>query len=338
MIIGKKESRHARGSQKQGRRTSRTHAGSQGKHKAGTWKSFWRLNWRMGSDALKRLALTPVASLMTIMVLGVALALPASFSVMLANLKMAAGGENIASARVSLYLDSGIDDKQALRLCADLMRDTAIQSAVYISPSKGLADFEEYSGLGEALRLLENNPLPGVIEVEPKDTSPLAIDSLKNRLKRTGGVVEVRVDSAWLKRLDAMLELGERVLIGLSLLICAAVLLIIGNTIRLLVVSRSDEIRVIKLVGGSDAFVILPFLYSGLWYGLAGGVLCWLIISSLWFMVSGPATELAVLYQSSFRPGPPDSTTSLLLIGGGALMGILGAWLASWRQLRQIAP
>ena len=302
------------------------------------WKTLSRLHQQIGKEALGRILATPIASLMTVLVLGIALSLPAALSMTLDNLRTAVGGGEVTSVRVSLYLKSGTDNAKASRMREDLASDKAIAKAIYISPTQGLAEFEKYSGLGEALRLLDQNPLPGVIEVEPVDTSPLAVGNLQNRLVRMGGVEEARVDSEWLKRLNAILTLGGRILTGVTLLIVAAVLLAVGNTIRLLVLNRRDEIRVIKLVGGSDGFVILPFLYSGFWYGLVGGVLAWLIICMLWLTLSGPASQLATLYQSTFRPGFPGLGMTLLLVVGGAGMGIIGALLASWRQLRDIDP
>ncbi|CAM3605716.1 permease-like cell division protein FtsX [Parendozoicomonas haliclonae] len=305
---------------------------------AGRWSNLWRLHRQFGRESLQRLLATPAASLMTVLVLGIALALPAALSLTLENLKTVAGNSNVTSARISLYLENQVSEKDARRMREDLLKDSGIAAAVYISPTQGLAEFEKYSGLGDALRLLDSNPLPGVIEVEASDSSPLAVSNLQNRLKRVDGVAELRVDSEWLKKLNAIVTLGDRILTGLSVLICLAVLLVVGNTIRLLVVNRRDEIRVIKLVGGSDGFVLLPFLYSGFWYGLAGGVLCWLIVACLWLAVSGPASDLATLYQSTFRPEFPGLNMTLLLIGGGAFMGVSGALLSSWRQLRDIDP
>ncbi|WP_281645859.1 permease-like cell division protein FtsX [Parendozoicomonas sp. Alg238-R29] len=304
----------------------------------GHWKILIALHRKVARDALSRILETPLASLVTVLVLGVAMSLPAALSMTLDNLRDVAGSSQVTSVRVSLYLASRITDDQASRMREDLASDQAIKRVIYISPSQGLAEFEKYSGLGEALRLLDNNPLPGVLEVEPKDSSPLAVSNLKNRLIRMGGVDEVRVDSDWLKRLNAMLTLGDRILTGVSILIFLAVLLAVGNTIRLLVVNRKDEIRVVKLVGGSDGFVILPFLYSGFWYGLLGGLLASVMASALWFAVSGPAQELASLYQSSFRPSFPGLEICLTLMLTGMVMGVLGAFLSSWRQLRHIDP
>ncbi|MTI13414.1 permease-like cell division protein FtsX [Sansalvadorimonas verongulae] len=302
------------------------------------WTSLIGLHRRVSREALSRILSTPLASLITVLVLAVAMSLPAVLSMALDNLREVAGSNQMTSARASMYLKSNISDAQALQLRESLAHDAAIEQATYISPAQGLTEFEKYSGLGEALRQLDENPLPGVIEIVPKDVSPLAVSNLRNRLSRMTGVDEVRVDSAWLKRLQSILKLGNRIFTGVSVLIALAVLLAVGNTIRLLVMNRTEEIRVIKLVGGSDGFVILPFLYSGFWYGLLGGLSAAVITATLWSSVAGPAQELASLYQSSFRPGFPGLAITFTLIVSGMIMGVGGAFLASWRQLRRIDP
>ena len=308
-------------------------SGSSAQH----WKTIFALHKQVAKEALSRMLVTPVASLMTILVLGITLALPATLSMTLDNLQVAAGNTS-SVVRLSLYLDANVSNSKALALKQDLQADPAVRQVTYISPKQGLAEFEKYSGLGQALKLLDENPLPGVLDVAPKDTTPLAVSNLQNRLVRLGGVDEVRVDNEWLKRLHAMLELGERALNGLTTLVVLAVLLAVGNTIRLLVVNRKDEIKVIKLVGGSDSFVMLPFLYSGLWYGLLGGVLAWVVTAGLWFMVAGSANALASLYQSSFQMNFPDLGTTCTVIFGSVLLGVTGAFFTSWRQLRDIDP
>ncbi|MCL6270849.1 permease-like cell division protein FtsX [Sansalvadorimonas sp. 2012CJ34-2] len=301
------------------------------------WKIIFALHRQVAGEALSRIMVTPIASLMTILVLGITLALPATLSMTLENLQAAAGGTS-SVVRLALYLDEGLSNTKALDLKKDLQGDPAINKVTYISPKQGLAEFEKFSGLGQALDLLDDNPLPGVLEVEPKDTTPLAVSNLQNRLGRLGEVNDIRVDNEWLKRLHAMLELGERALNGLTTLVVLSVLLAVGNTIRLLVVNRKEEIKVVKLVGGSDSFVMMPFLYSGFWYGLLGGVLAWLVTACLWFMLADSANSLASLYQSSFQMSFPDFATTVTVIFGSVLLGVTGAFFTSWRQLRAIDP
>lgn len=308
------------------------------KSETGNWKQVFRLHRLMGAQALQRMRLAPLSSFMTILVLGITLSLPTALSIALDNLKAVIGDEAVGSVRISLYLEKDVTESDASRLRSEVLRNRNVASAIYVSPEQGLQEFEQYSGLGNVLSLLNENPLPGIIEVEPKDITPLVIKNLQLSFGRYSGVEDVRVDSAWLKRLNVLLDLGERTLIGLSLMIGLTALLIIGGITHLLVVSRRDEIQVVKLVGGSDGYVMLPFLYSGFWYGLLGGTTCWLIVLGFWIALSQPMVELSTLYQNPFQPAYPSLELLGALAGGTALIGITGSWLASWRQLRLIEP
>lgn len=302
------------------------------------WKSLVQLHRRTGRDALTRMLLTPLASLMTILVLGLALALPAGLYLTLDTFRLALGEGEPGSVRLALYLKQGTTDEQARTLRKQLAQDLAVFQAVYISPEQGAADFRRHSGLGETLDLLDFNPLPGVIELEPADTAPQAVQRLHERLQGLPGISQVRVDTVWLERLSALLDLGDRLLQGGGLLVGLMLVLAVGNTIRLLVVNRRDEIRVIKLVGGSDGFVILPFLYTGFWYGLMGGALAWLMTTLLRWLVADTLEQLAGLYHMTLRSALPQWELALFLLAGGCVIGVLGALLTAWFQIRRIRP
>ncbi len=302
------------------------------------WIQLGHLHRRMSFQAWKRMGLAPISSFMTVLVLGITLSLPTTLSMALDNLRVMVGDAQMNSVRISLYLSEGVNDAQAQELYNTLLQDNDVASAVYISPDDGVKEFAEYSGLGKALQLLDSNPLPGVIEVEPRNISPLVVQNLQIRLKRLQGIDEIQVDSAWLKRLNTLLSIGERTLVGLSVMIGLTVLLAIGGITHLLVVSRKDEIQVVKLVGGTDGYVMLPFLYGGFWYGLLGGVTCWLIVMGFWFALSNPVVELSTLYQQPFQPAYPSWQLLLGLAGGTAVTGVIGSMAASWQQLRLIEP
>ncbi|GEM_PF-94951 len=302
------------------------------------WRWLAQLHRRTGRDALTRILVTPLASLMTVLVLGLALALPAGLCVVLDAFRLVLGEGHAGSVRLTLYLEQGVSDERARDMKTQLAQDPAVLQAIYITPEQGAEDFRRYSGLGSALDLLDVNPLPGVIELEPVEAAAEAVQNLHERLKTLSGVSQVRLDTVWLERLVALLEVGERLLQGGGALIGLMLLLVVGNTIRLLVANRRDEIRVIKLVGGSDGFVLLPFLYTGFWYGLTGGCLAWLITAALRFLVSDSMAQLAGLYHVPFQPGLPDWHLSLFLLAGGCAVGVLGALLAAWSQIRRIRP
>jgi cell division transport system permease protein len=142
----------------------------------------------------------------------------------------------------------------------------------------------------------------------------------------------------WVKRLYQFMELGQRLVWALATLLGLAVLLIIGNTIRLSIESRRDEILVVKLVGGTDAFVRRPFLYTGIWFGLGGGIIAWLLLSMGLYWLSGPVETLISLYGSDFVLQGLSLSDSLMLIFDGVILGWLGAWLAVSRHLTKIKP
>jgi cell division transport system permease protein len=185
---------------------------------------------------------------------------------------------------------------------------------------------------------LEENPLPGVLLVQPKTTIPSLLENLQQELSREPLVTEVRIDMQWVRRLQEFMRLAERLVLALSGLLALGLLVIIGNTIRLAIENRRDEILIVKLVGGTNAYVRRPLLYTGLWYGLGGGILAALLLAIGLQWLGNPITQLANLYQSSFQLHGLGLTGSLQLILVTGLMGVLGAWFAVGRHLSQIEP
>ena len=308
------------------------------KSETGNWRQIFRLHKLTASQALRRMRLAPISSFMTILILGVTLSLPTTLAIALDNLRSVTGGRDMGSVRISVYLQNGLGDDVIQTLQEQIKSNSSVAEITYISPEQGLQEFELHSGLGSILALLNENPLPGVIEVTPTDITPLVIRNLLINLKHLPGIANAHVDNDWLKRLNVLLELGERTIIGFSVIIGLAALLIIGGITHLLVVNRKDEIQIVKLVGGTDGYVMLPFLYSGLWYGAMGGLTCWLIIFGFWNALSQPIVELSTLYLHPFQPTYPSLKLLAMLMAGTGFIGIIGAWLASWRQLRLIEP
>jgi cell division transport system permease protein len=209
-----------------------------------------------------------------------------------------------------------------------------------VAADAALKEFREFSGFGAALDALTDNPLPHALIVHPAPdyTSPSAVDGLKRHLQNWPEVDLVQVDTEWVKRFHTMLDVLRRVLGLVAALLALGVVVIVGNTIRLDIENRRAEIEVTKLVGGSDAFVRRPFLYTGFWYGLVGGALaCGLVGLGAW-LLQEPVNRLAGLYGSDFRLSGLDPRTIAGLLGGGALLGWLGSWLAASRHLRAIEP
>ncbi len=208
----------------------------------------------------------------------------------------------------------------------------------WVSREQALAEFQEQSGLGQALKELPENPLPGVVLVTPKEVDKVALEALRTRLAALPKVQQAQLDLLWVERLTAILKLGERFIFGLTLLLIMALLLVIGNTIRLHIENRRTEIEVIKLVGGTDSYVRRPFLYMGALYGLGAGILAWLVLAYGLHWLDGAVVRLADLYGSDFSLGGVAVADGLSLLLGAVLLGYIGAWLAVARHLRELAP
>lgn len=299
----------------------------------------WRLHHgQVARDSLQRLFAQPMASAMTWLVIGIALALPASLYVGLDNIQRL-GAAWDSSARLSLYLQIDLPDSAAEALARRLEDDAAIAGTTYTDRASALAEFRELSGFGSLLDGLDDNPLPALISVDPlPGTDHAALEALHARLAELPEVDSVQLDLAWVQRLHALVRLGQRLAMTLAGLLALGVILVIGNTIRLAIENRRDEIVVTKLVGGTDAFVRRPFLYTGLWYGLGGGLAAWLVLlfSLLW--LKGPVARLAGLYHSEFALSGLGFGPTLLLWLAGGLLGLIGAWLAVTRHLGEIEP
>jgi cell division transport system permease protein len=281
----------------------------------------------------------PISSLMTIVVIGIALALPAGLYVLLHNVEKVSGQWDDAT-QISLFLQKNITDEQAFKLNSKLQSWPNIKETAYQTSNQSLKEFRDLSGLGTLLDSLPSNPLPAVIIVHPSEAhiSEDAIDSLLTKLEALPEVELAQLDMEWLQRLRSLNKTAKRGISVLGILLSLSVLLIIGNTIRLAILSRQSEIRVIKLVGGTDAFIRRPFLYTGFWFGLLGGVAAWVILLTSLSLLNGPVNELARLYGSQFTLNWLSGSLFLSLPMISLCLGILGATLAVSRHLSAIEP
>ncbi|MBK9132298.1 MAG: cell division protein FtsX [Gammaproteobacteria bacterium] len=290
-------------------------------------------------DSLGRLARNPVASAMTVAVIGIALALPTGLHVVLKNVQaVSSGWEN--AAQISLFLRKDLREERLRKLVSELKAMPEVAVVTYVSPDEALQEFQRMSGFGEAVNALQQNPLPGVLIVQPAlaASAPAAVEGLLERLRGHPDVELAQLDMEWIKRLYAMMEIAKRGVAVLASVLALAVLLIVGNTIRLAIQNRRDEIEVQKLIGATDAFIRRPFLYSGLWHGVLGALIAWLLVNiSLW-VLSAPVARLSSLYDSRFQLDGLGWGSTLYLMLFGALLGYIGAWLAVDRHLRTIEP
>jgi len=281
----------------------------------------------------------PLSNLMTVIVIGIALALPAGLYVLLHNIEHVSDQWDDAT-QISLFLQQDVFPEQAIELNKQLKNWPEITDTHYQSSSQSLEEFRQMSGLGSLLDSLPTNPLPSVIIIHPNKNNLQtdAIASLLERLKALPEVEQAQLDMEWLQRLRSLTKTAQRGISILALLLSLSVLLIIGNTIRLAILSRQSEIRVIKLVGGTDTFIRRPFLYTGFWYGILGGLMGWAILLTSLSFINGPVNELAKLYGSQFTMNWLSGSLFLTLPMIGLILGILGAWLAVGRHLSSIEP
>ena len=290
-------------------------------------------------DSLLRLLATPFQSLMTWLVIAIAVAIPAALYIGFANLQQL-GESWEGSSQVSVFLRPETSDAKAEEMRSKLATRADIAKVVYVSPAQAITEFKAQSGLGEVVDSLEKNPLPGTLLVTPRlqDGSDAAMTSLEQSLIADPAVADVRLDLQWVKRLQQLMTLGKKMVFGLGGLLALGVLLVIGNTIRLAIENRRDEILVVKLVGGTDSYVARPFLYTGLWYGIGGGLLALVLLGVGFFWVSSTVEQLAMLYQSNFRLQGLGFFGSMQMVLLAGLTGLLGAWIAVVRHLIQIQP
>jgi cell division transport system permease protein len=289
--------------------------------------------------AAGRLARSPLATAFTVLVIAIALTLPTALGLAIVSVRDATG-DFASSVDVSVYFRQEVPLEKARQLAASLRQRSGVASVKLISADEGLAAFRERSGFGEALDALEKNPLPHALEVRPEAgaTDPARMTSLRDFLAAWPEVELVQIDNEWVQRLNAILALLRGIVVGAAVLLGIGVLAIIGNTVRLEIYNRRAEIEVTKLVGGSNAFVRRPFLYTGLFYGLAGALLATLLVLLGMSLLNGPVTRLAESYGSSFRLLTPAPRDAALLLAAGGLLGLFGAGVAASRHLARINP
>ena len=276
---------------------------------------------------------------MTMAVLGVSLSLPAALQVLVKNAENITQSWNSA-AEISLFINKGRSEQSIQSLLSRIKAFREVESVTYISREQALEEFQRLSGFGEALSYLDENPLPAVVTVTPslKYSSPTGARELLVKLERESEVDFGRLDIEWLERLQALLKLLEKTVLAIAALLVLAVVLVIGNTIRLAIMNRRTEIEVMKLVGATEAFIQRPFLYTGIWYGVIGGILAWLIINVLVWYLDGALAELLGLYGSELTIQALTFSELIKLVLLASFLGWLGSYLSVRQHLRSIEP
>ncbi|MDF2182425.1 permease-like cell division protein FtsX [Neptuniibacter sp. CAU 1671] len=300
-------------------------------------QSWWRHNLLTAKEALSRLLQTPLPTLMTLAVLAIALTLPGIMYLALKNIN-ALSQQWQGGPRVSLYLQASLPDDEAQRFSQELLLRQDLQAVELISKAQGLYDFKKASGLGDIFDYIQGNPLPAVVVLQPVDQTAEAMTRLQEEFSALPEVAEVVLDIEWVKRLAAFVEVANRIVVVLGGLLALAVLLVVGNTIRLIIENRRDEILVAKLVGATDAWIRRPFLYTGFWFGVLGGLMAVLLIGFSLVLITEPVNQLIGLYQSGFVLQGLSPDEVVILLASGLLLGLMGARLAVGQHLQEIEP
>ena len=265
--------------------------------------------------SLGQVSRTPVSTLMTCMVIGIALALPTGLHTLLKNAQQLSGGWE-STAQISVFLKKKITAPQAQKIKSDIQSWPDVISVHYISREQALKEFQSLSGFGDALKALNTNPLPSVLIVKPElsKNNEQTTQALLRKIRSLRQTDKAQLDMEWIRRLYAIMNIVERGVQILGGLLALAVLLVVGNTIRLAIQNRRKEIVVMKLIGGTDAFIRRPFLYTGFWYGLFGGIIAWLLVSFAMLSISSPIEKLTTLYQNQFELNNISLLTTLMLL------------------------
>ena len=286
-------------------------------------------------SSLGRLLQRPVATSLTVGVMAVAIALPLGLALALGNLERFSG--TVSESRdIGVFLAADVEGERVAALSEELRARPDVAAVAVRTPDDGLAEFREMSDLAGALEVLEGNPLPYVLVVSPAgddDGSALADD-----LRALPEAEVVQHDALWRQRLTAWLAFGERVVQVVAVLLGLGVLLVVGNTVRLDIQSRREEIGVLQLLGASDGFIRRPFVYLGAWYGLAAGALALGLLTLAALALRDPLAALARSYGSPFALSGLDPLGAAAVVLAATAVGWLGAWLVTGHFLRQTRP
>jgi len=282
-----------------------------------------------------RMRHTPLATLMMLGVMGAMLSLPAILYVSVDNLSRFSGGLE-SEPQITLFLDRDTKPDEVRQLDQRLRAHAAVKEYRFVGRENAWQELQKSSGLGDVTAGLERNPLPDAFIVRTSSADPAAMEQLQKELAQWPHIEHAQLDAAWIKRLYALLELGKKAVLVLAGLLGFALVAVIGNTIRLQILTQREEIEVSKLIGATDRFIRRPFLYAGTLHGLGGGVAAWLMLAGVLYLFNRSVADLAQLYASDFLLHMLGLRESLVLIAGAAALGWTGAYLAVSRYLSAI--
>lgn len=302
-------------------------------------RAYLRDHARVLLFSLGKLYRTPFATVFTLLMIAVALALPACLYVLLNNLQSVTHKWDDAG-QISLFLHTETSEREVSQLKKQLNNHALVEHVSYISADLALNEFKGRSDFGELLEGLATNPLPPTLVIIPIDDAKQSdtLNKLKKEFQSLAKVEQVQLDMQWLQRLQAITEIIRRAITVIGIMLGLSVLLVVGNSIRLDIENRRAEIEVTKLIGASDRFIRRPFLYGGMWFGLLGGVLALLLVFIVLLVIRQPVQDLIGLYNSDFKLMLPSFTQSIGLISSSIFLGLFGSWLAVGQRIAKIQP
>ena len=304
------------------------------------WRSYRAHHRTTFSTTLQKMAREPIQTTLTVVVIAIALALPSAMFLALHNVQQLSSGFE-SSAQITVFVKKETNSQQVAQLGKQLDDLPEVSAIIFISADQALEEFRALSGLGSALQYLDENPLPAVFLVQPAMSGATDLKQAQQLVKaidQLAAVEDVQVDMQWIQRLATITEVSKKLVLAMGMALGVGVLLVIGNTIRLAIQNRREEIIVVKLVGATDAYVRRPFLYTGLLLGLFGGIMASILLLGSFFWIGRSVAVLADLYQSQFQLAGPGLAGILALCLLGALIGLVGAWIAVMQNLRAIEP
>jgi len=300
-------------------------------------RAWLRQHARALRSALGKLAAQPAAAGLNALVIGIALSMPAGGYAVLSSLRAVAAGAAL-EPQLSAFLRPDVKRGDAEALAAKLRGDGRWRDVRFVPREQALKELQSAEGLADVVAALNRNPLPDALVLRPRASQPEAVDALAREMRALPAVAQVLVDTAWVRRLQALAGTARLAIGLLAGLLAFGLVAITFNTIRLQILAQADEIEVAKLIGATDGFIRRPYYYFGALQGILGGLIAMLLVSAAVAVLSGPVSQLASLYATAFRLHGLGLDHSLLLLGVGALLGWLGAQLSVGLYLRQIEP
>lgn len=292
---------------------------------------------RQAITSLGELWRSPLWALITVAVLGISMTLPTTLHLLVKNVQQVSRSYD-ESFEISLFLKNDAGATDIATLVTLLQGDAEVAKVRLIDKAAAMAEFKQQSGFGEALAFLDQNPLPDVLLVTPKKNQPAAAEALMHKLEKERFVELAKLDISWLERLAALMNLMQQAVYTIAVLLLSAALLVIGNTIRLSIMDKKAEIEVMKLVGATDAFIQRPFLYTGIWLGIFGGFLAFLVVELMLWWLQGAIATVTQLYQSDFVLNSLSLREFGYLMLIAVTLGLVGSYIAVRSHIKAIEP